>query len=220
MPGEPSKALAGAEWCVGGSWQQFSCLSLKLLAVLPWLPWEYSCCPELSPACCNTLRPWPQHQAGCIPSPANLRLTFLILGLHQVCFGCMMQWAVGKQTVPLCGPFPVHQVPGVGGRWFFRLNHHTYHRAIGCEFWTPRLPPSYSQRYDSSRQQRLYPWPPTIHLGKHFPRLSRNPWAHDAPAAIIVAGDLRNMMVPDGYNTLIMTSLCLVGQGGQSCTGP
>lgn len=115
MPGESSKALAGAEWCIGGSWQQFS-TPVPNSDVLPRLPWESSCCPELSPAFCNALRPRPQHQTGHIPSPAKLGLTFMTLCLHQLCFGCIIWWTVGKQTVPLY----VHQVPGVGGQWLFR----------------------------------------------------------------------------------------------------
>lgn len=43
-------------------------------------------------------------------------------------------------------------------------------------------------------------WPPTRHLVKHFPRLSRNLWNPDGLVAIIVAGDLRAMLVTNGYS--------------------
>lgn len=55
-------------------------------------------------------------------------------------------------------------------------------------------------------------WPPTRHLVKHFPRLSRNLWTPDGLVAVIVAGDLRAMLVTNGYSKYPdHDSLCLLG---------
>lgn len=127
---EPS-TLAGAEWCVGGSWQQCpvpvsvgcACLVAMGKQLLPWALSSLLQCIETT----ATAPGW----TYCISCKAESDLhdpvsTPGLLFLHDALDS-------RKTDCPtLCGPSPVH-LPGVSGRQLFRWNKHAYHRAIGCQ---------------------------------------------------------------------------------------